>query len=720
MNRNLTPPPLFRASALSLLLALPVSGFASDFPWRALSQLPVHIEALPVFADLDGDSTDEIIFGTQNQDTPTGPFSYALSVIGQGQSGGLERIQSVQLPQTLFSLARVRRAGSADSVIVTVGLAGATRLMEFTGRDLRLVREVIVPDRTRVQSVADVNTDGLLDLIGDTSASSAIGFPQVLAYATAAVQWTAPDSTAGVVAAQLDSDPALEIISRGSVGRVYDGGTGLEEWAWPSGFGRSVVAGRFEPNPEVAGFVSHDLTSTTVFRASPYSPLRNFPGLTHPLVAFDTNGDGLDELYGTRQNGSDFIRVSAQNGSVQTLLGMIPVPAPPSLGRLQGGWTTLAALASIQASLFQAGRFIVFDVDTAQTHYSAAYTRAPWWPAAFVRPQAAGPLHAASLVGRFPQGIQQYQVDLQLRDAVTGEPGAMRANVFPQGSSSEGATLMAGGIDGVPGDEIVLVRFGSNSAAAALIDGTTLQDRWRVSGPQTPLDSVRVRGQALVDRNQDGVRDIVLATSNGFGNGVRLLVLSGADGTLLWQSVTIPDSNTTLRVGLVAGEIDSQVGSEIVLAAESGLYAFDAQSGLTTWIVKSAFQERFSDVVHWGSGSGCRIGVVVQEQTLRVLSCADRQPIETLALPAGVERVAPLDPNGQRLGAVVAGDLWVSRTGGAFQLELPDLGAGLNLNWPWAVDSSPDGNSLLLGSSLQLVRALLDDAVFASDFEIVP
>jgi hypothetical protein len=112
---------------------------------------------------------------------------------------------------------------------------------------------------------------------------------------------------------------------------------------------------------------------------------------------------------------------------------------------------------------------------------------------------------------------------------------------------------------------------------------------------------------------------------------------------------------------------------------------------------------------------------MAQNQPLRLLSCVDRSLLGTLDLPPGTTRVAPLDPQGTVLAAVAGGDLLVARDGGPFQPELTGLGEGLALNWPWALRSAPGGFSMLLSSTLQLLRAdLLDDALFASDFELQP
>lgn len=713
-------PPVLQPCALALLLGLPLPALGADIAWRYWSQLPISTEGLPVFADLDGDGVNEIVYGTRSPDSLS-TSAYAISVLGQGAGSGLERVVSIPLAQPLYSLVAVRRAGHADSVLVTVGQSGSTRLMEFTGLDLELLRDVQVTDRTRLHLVTDVNADGNLDLLGDTSANSGFGVPLILDYATGAIQWQGSEQTEGVTAAQLDADPQLEIISRGQVGRIYDGDTGLQEWAWPSGFGQSVVAGRFETDPLIPGFVTQSYSATAVFRASPYSPLREFPGLTLPLTAFDADGDGRDELYATRQTVSDFVRISAQDGSVQPLVGVGSSPAPARLGRLQPNGSAVAALASLNNSSFQSGSMRVFDLDAAQLSYQADYDKPPRWPAAFMQAIPGGPLRAASLVGRFRSGAQQYQIDLEVRDAATGALVMTRQNLFPQGSWSEDAALMAADIDGVPGDELVLIRSGTFAALAAVLDGPTLQTRWQVAGAQSPLENVRIRGWALVDRNQDGIQDVILATAGGFGGGVRLLALSGAGGATLWQSVTIADANIAPRVGLVAGEIDAQPGAEIVMAVTSGVYAFDTTSGLSTWIVKPSGPQFYTDVVHWGTGSDCRIGVMTQSQPLRLLSCVDRAPLGTLTLPPGSTRVAPLDPQGTVLAAVAAGDLLVAREGGPFLPELTGLGDGLALNWPWAVRASPGAISMLLGSTLQLLRAdLLDDPLFASGFEVVP
>ncbi len=394
---------------------------------------------------------------------------------------------------------------------------------------------------------------------------------------------------------------------------------------------------------------------------------------------------------------------------------------PARLGRLQADGSAVVAVGSLTAGSFQPGSLQVYDLDAAQLRYQADYDKPPRWPSAFLQPQAAGQVRAASLIGRFPSNAQQYQLELEVRDAGTGALLQTRANILPQGSFFDDAALMAADIDGLPGDELVVIRIASFAAQAALLDGATLQTRWQVAGAQSPLENGRARGWTLADRNQDGIKDVIIAMSGGFGGGVRLVTLSGANGELLWQSVTIADSNTGQRVGLVAGEVDAQPGGEIVLAATSGIYAFDLATGLSTWIVKPAGQQPYTDVAHWGTGDECRIGVITESQPLRLLSCVDRSLLGTLELPPGTTRVAPLDPRGTVLATVAGGDLLVSRDGGVFQSELPGLGEGLALNWPWAVRSSPGAISMLLGSTLQLLRAdMLDDPLFASGFEPLP
>lgn len=711
--------PILRPCAVALALALPLPAIAADVAWRFFSQLPLSSEGLPVFADLDGDGFDEIVFGMRSENNAGMP-GFGLTVLAQ-VDGALERVVSVALPQTLFSLVPVRRPGQADSVLVTVGMFGATQLMEFAGRDLELVRNVVVPDRTRLQEVVDLDANGTLDILAHGGAGFSYGPPLVFDYTTATLQWQGTDVTEGVTTAQLDLDPALEIISRSSVGRIYDGATKQQEWAWPSGFGQSVVGGRFEADPLVPGFVISG-NGTTVFRASPYSPLREFLAINFPVAAFDADGDGRDELYASRPFGPDLIRISAEDGSIESLVAQNYASTVPRLGRLEPAGPAVAATGTLGSSSSQVGTMLVFDLESEQARYQADFDRVPWWPSAFLQRQPSGALLAASLVGRLPAGAPQFQVDLELRDAATGERVASRPNVFSDGSATEGSLPMAADIDGTPGDEIVVLRVGAYAALVALLDGATLQDRWRVGGFGSILDGYRLRGWALVDRNQDGVKDIVLATSAGWGSaGIRLLVLSGVDGSVLWQSVTIAEYNAPARVGLLAGEIDAQPGSEIVLAVGNAVYAFDTQSGLVTWILKPIQQQWFTDLVHWGSGDDCRIGVVIMGQTLRLVSCEDRQTIAAVALPVDSQRVTPLDAQGRMVAVVTSEDLLVSRNGGAFQPVATGLGAGLDLNAPWAVRTSPDATSLLLGSSLQVLRLDLEgDRVFSSGFETFP
>lgn len=716
MANHVSPMRRFRGCCvLALALVLPASTMAAEIAWRHFSQLKVQPRGLPVFADLDGNGSDEIVFVAYGESAQWGVIP-VLCVLGH-ENGRLALSASVPLPPYLYSMVAARRPGQGDTVLLTVQPLGPTRLMEFGGRGLDLVRDVIVQGANRLRQVADIDGDGKLEILADATGNGASGRLYVLDYATAAVEWQSDTFTAGAIAAQLDADPALEIISRGTVGRIYDGATHAEEWSSATGFGSAVVSGNFEADPLVPGFVANLPHFAGVFRGEPYAQLRGLLGVLFAVSAFDTDGDGRDELYATRQAPNQLLRVSVQDGQIQTLAELDFRATVPSLGRLLAGESPVAVLATEEFGLDQPGAMAVYDMGSGQFRFQADANQGPWWPSTFARPGAGGGRTAVSLITRH-RTPGQYGIDLNLRDAEDGRLLATRNSVFSQSYAAEFLGVMADDIDGVGGDEFVVYQSGSAPAAVALLDGTTLQDRWRSTGFPNATD---IRAATLADRNQDGIKDVVLAVGSPIGTQVRLMVLSGIDGDLLWQSVPIQASANTRLVGLVAGEVDAQAGAEIVVSLGDAVYAFDLNTGLTTWIVKPSDQRLFLDVVHWGSDDDCRIGLLVSGPSLQLLSCHDRALLGTVELPPGSRRVVPLDPLGRILGAATDSDLLVSAFGTPFEPVVSGLGGSVRLDWPWAVQHTPGAIGVLLGSSVQVLRLNLTiDPLFESGFDALP
>lgn len=690
-----------------------VAGAGVEVLWREIAQLPPVANALPVFVDLDGDGIDEIVTGGISP-ADLGNFETALTVFQAVDPGGLIRTAIRPGPQ-LLGLVSVDHTGSPGTVLASIYEPPLGRMIEYAGPDLIPIRSMPLPSGGRVVMVADVDADGQLEMLVDTSSEFNAGPPMLLDYATGAVEWTGSQPATEVTAAQLDADPALEIVLSGSIGRVLDGGTRLPEWSWPAGFGAKVVTGRFEDDPSVPGMLVAD-GQLRVFRASPYSPLREFADYrSDPAVLIGING-GRDEVYAIREPPLTFGRVSVVSGALTPLAPVQFGALPPRVGRLAAATAPVATLLASHAGSTDGFRLI--DLDSGQVLYQQRYDR-QIFTAAFVDAAGSGDPNVASLrVASSPS-----RADLELRDSVTGVVLASRSSAIANYNfgGSGPAGLIAANMDDQPGDELILIGSASLGGEVALIDGATLQDRWRIASSSSYMEYAEPYGWGVLDFDLNGISDVVLAVRSRVGSGgVQLRVLSGLDGSLLWQSITLQELNP-MRNGLLAGAIDSAPGEEIVIATSRAMYAFDVQSRLVSWTVKAPPSAPIVGLASWGSGDDCRIATRLATGVVEALGCNDRVLRETLSLPPSTRWFGSLDESGDMLAASAGGALWLSRSGGPFQQAMAHLGLSLGSNLPWAVNGDNSGHELIASSSSQLALLRIGgDAIFASGFELAP
>lgn len=680
--------------------------------WSHPSQLRFEPLTAPLFIDLDGDGSLEIIVGGWGAINENVSVQAAVAVYTRASDGSIRHLFNRAVPNRLIGMAGVEQSDGAAGIMTSSSGFPQYGLHEFTGPALDRHRSAFLPSGSVVVQVADLDADGELEILTGPPLGGFIGDVRSINYATLAQEWLADAFGALPSAHQLDQDPALEVIVRGPPGRILDGATGASEFTWPDGFGSRPQAGRFEPDPSILGWVA-STDRLTFFRASPFSPSRELPLPQALLAAYDADGDDRDELYALGVNGSNLVKVSVVDGSVEWLTDVTSTGIPIGPGRLVQGEAPLAVIEG-RATPAELVSFRLFDLVTRQDRYAAPIRNGARNGATFFESAApAGPMVAelAAEVGPLAN-----RVSVELRDP---ESGALvtSSHIRDEGFNFVAPVLMAADIDGVDGDELVAIDSGMYSAWIAVIDGETLAVRWQLD--EVSLFPSHILAWDLVDWNSDGVQDVVLLLWEGLLAQPFAIALSGTDGAELWRSDLLTNPGVKL-FGMLA-RITAAATPELVVSLPDALYGFGPGTTQPSWVLEAGAGETFADVVGWGSGEACRFGVRLAGADLLTLGCENRLPMGEIELPPGTDWLAPLDPSGQALAATADGGLWLATHDQPFRLELDGLGEAVAGNWPWGMRAVDGVNEFLLGSPLELRRVrLTGDAIFASGFEVAP
>lgn len=407
----------------------------------------------------------------------------------------------------------------------------------------------------------DVDADGADDLV---VAEFVSGSSRIAAYDPwdGSFRWASAGFNGGLRAAQLDADPALEIIA-GT--RIIDGATRALEASYAPGFGLWTALGNLDADP-LPEFVAADFGSiVTAFDTAPFSPTfsTQVSGGAGGIATADVVDGAPDEIIVAARQGSLQVRDAAFN----SVLASFPVPPGSSGshhpraadfdadGRVELAWAT-----GNQSSAPDALAWVEPASDASVS--SIGGTVGPYWSSGPLTLEGGvdgrailavdGSGNSALWLAKGPELQLQGSIDL---------PGLEAFDV-------ESADLAEGA-----GDELIVggLRAGSGEVRALRADGSVL---W-VAAPAA-FNSRRVV-RVLRARGASSARDDMLAIAepnSTNASGTVAVLLRGIDGIPEWTSIAMGSGFSTVA-GAQITEFDGDGRPELVLSTGGFCWVFD-------------------------------------------------------------------------------------------------------------------------------------------------
>jgi hypothetical protein len=654
-------------------------------------------------ADFDGDGNPDIVtIGKVDN-------SEIVQIIGFSASLGWTVKQTLIPPEALsnFNFANLFAWHEADGQHLLISKNAS--IYEYTGWPLHLKREVSPAGLSSISDIAaaDLDGDGRAELlVSNTDSGRSL---QVYNMQTSEMLWQVPDVTnyyQPLLVAQLDSDPALEIVT--GRGFVIDAATHSIEWNYKDGFGYTLMPGRFGgTSPRFAG-ASNQLT---LFQSGPWSPLWDTPLITSAFAVADFDGDHIDEIVGPDIQGSNNeIRIlDVQSHSLRTSFsrsGSINVAAADFDG---DGSVEIAT--SIWPDSYSPGAIIFRVIDG--TTGVVEYTRAAKAPGAYV-------------VAGFVPGDPSGDVIYASRSA-SAEPGAVARS-----GSLSGQTIWETpyGISGPPYSSLtaidaevtrvanqanpvlLAVREGSSIIfALSALDGSVL---WS-------LDSSNTGGLP----NYPTVVDTVPVDENGDGDAESLLVCNYERLYQFRLDNQAPMWSSVAMSGPCVGVMTLKIGSELKYVAimQNALRAYDSQSHLLSWSLPTTFNTRGASYLAAG-----QVGpelALFHQNVITFYDVQTRNQLREVSFPSGSDIAAVIQPQGASINELVVahdGKLQiVDGVSGTIRAGSDFLGWNLGSGNHLAVKPLGEGDYLIAsGSDVGVFThelRLLADEIFTDGFD---
>lgn len=648
--------------------------------------------------DIDGDGADETVFGAW-----AGGGQQILAVL-DAQADGSFRIahERVVFPDDIVRVLSHTEGGQPR--ILTVGRNGVVR--EYGAVPFVELRRFQTQAQALTAALGDLDADGHQELVVLTPAG-------VLAYALGSGQLVRTLAGSGfqdMVLAQLDADPALEIVLTGNdTGRVLDGATSAVEWERPGGFGQMLTAGRFGPGGAMrwAG-----ASGNGIVVYEPWSP----SWLTYPpggvrVLAHAADGPASDVLAISDYRNALSVYEPDQslrfeffnNGSsISSMIG----------ADIAGDGRHAIVFASGETSSVDRS-LGVLDVETGQLLGEFVSTNGPYLKTAIGDVDGDGRPEIVAIANQFT-GARA----VTLFDLATGSLKWTSPYVWPSTrplTSTLFGVALTPRAQGTGSDVVLLDRHGS----VRVIDGRTLETVLWIAGS----NGESAADLALIDYDGDGTQDFVLGLQVGAASGAQIKVISGRDGTVLWRSVLMGGSSTSMSRVMVTGASATGDRRRLIAVLSDGLRAYDADTGVLEWALEATYQAvgyarngaNGPELI--ASGEGGRL-------QFRDMSIPGVTPplLREYVLPASIEAVAALDEDVRLLLAATAeGMLLIDGTTGDIRARSPSMTPFSTwVDAPLSVVRQSDSAwQVVTGTDTALYRhrVVLDEAIFSDGLD---
>jgi hypothetical protein len=602
-------------------------------------------------ADLDGDGSDELVFGASAS-------SAAIMIAGRRAD------QSIGIKQTIFlsgndGIAQVisRRVGNAPHIFAVMNDG---KVYDFAGWPLQQVREFPIASNAMSAAIGDLYSDGNDALVVMTDA-------RLYAYAlnSALPLWDQPlpSATTEFALAQLDGDPALEIVL-GS-GTVLDSATFATEWTYGNGIDSPVAAGHLLGDGStqfVASSSSGNSSDVTAYRGAPWQSLWT---ATLPIDFVSTIATAnLDN------NGRDVILVgdAEYHGAVHVIDSLTHQErfAIPNSGDGLVAVTTMKLGGSSSPAVAFATRVYpslpavnIVDSHTGAVQWSFVPQTGNFAPVAIGDVDGDG--HEELIAADYD--FQSFSVGLaEIYDYATG---VLKWQSSPNlGNGNDPFFIAAQRIllsPGAPGAtrKIAFVGKANYDGRITQIDGKSHAVTLDIYNYATgPLASRLIGDSALVDYDNDGLQDFLLATQPDDSGtlGVELMIFSGKDGHLMWTSDPFDKQpNAAVRSVMVTGPVTNPA-SQIIALTDVGVYAFNLASGMPAGNFLATADG--ATLIPNGAG-GAEIATFAHMGAVTFYDAATQNYLRSFALDAPVNAILPLGGDVERLLVSTGGTLSV-------------------------------------------------------------
>lgn len=659
--------------------------------------------------DLNGDGIPELVVDGTVVTRRTGSYLALLTLetTGPGTIRQTSSIQSSYEPNYPGSL--LAWPAAAGDKVVTISRAG--RVVIHSGLPLRAEREFDCITDVSSAAIGDIDGDGADELI-------TVGFNGINVYALANGQWLRGypiDGVTGIALAQLDADPALEVILGGvRPGVILDGATFATDWQYVDGFGSSLAVGKLAGHGRTR-WVGADASSSrfSIFQSDPWSPIWSGTGGFSHIAAVE----GADARGFISAVEWDYA-IRVYDSATRELLYRLSTAATALKLNSTAGFdmdrdgVPEIAIGAGRAS-YDNGISMLALADAASGTYRWQWTpaRGPYVTAAWGDVDGDGRqelVAAAQFEYLLPGG------NLEIFDADSNR-SLWRSDEAEDFSRLSTSRVLLRPRAGSAGQDIVLAgqtRTGGESHLI-VVDGLTRSVVFDRFGGflENFLDLT------LMPRADGGVDDFGVAVDKQTNFSTVLQRRLGTNGALLWES---QEQRGTAHQLLHVPAVDANPGA-LVAVMHDGLNAYDAATGAPSWTIP--VPNVGAAYVPTGA-TGPELAVFTEYGKLHFYDASTRVLLREFSLPTPIRVVTTLGGDVRRL--IVAADARLLLLDGSTGQTLaqtepmawfPERGGQIIVrrvsNDVWQLASGT-------GSALYRHRLELRDEIFTSGFDGAP